>query len=115
MNERHDIEQRIGRALESLDGMKRAQPAPWFYTRLRARLERDEPVTVWEHIGSFLSRPAVVVAGLCVILVANVTILLKQPAAATIGPNTVAQSETVVESESLIASSSSFDYENFAP
>jgi hypothetical protein len=115
MNERHDIEQRIGRALESLDGLKRAQPAPWFYTRLRARLERDEPVTVWEHIGSFLSRPAVVVAGLCVILVANVTILLKQPAATTTGPNTVAQSETVVESESLIASSSSFDYENFAP
>ncbi|MBL7758911.1 MAG: hypothetical protein JNL59_15990 [Chitinophagaceae bacterium] len=114
MNERHDIEQRIDRAFESLDGLKRAQPAPWFYTRLRARLERDEPVTVWEHIGSFLSRPAVVVAGLCVILVANVTILLKQPAA-TSAPNTVAQTEAVVESESLIASSSSFDYENFAP
>lgn len=114
MNERHDIEQRIDRALESLDGLQRAQPAPWFYTRLRARLERDEPVTVWEHIGSFLSRPGIVVAGLCVILVANVTILLKQPAATT-APNTVAQSETVVESESLIASSSSFDYENFAP
>jgi len=114
MNERHDIEQRIDRALESLDGLQRAQPAPWFYTRLRARLERNEPVTVWERMGSFLSRPAVVVAGLCVILVANATILLKQPAAPA-APNTVAQSETVVESESLIASSSSFDYENFAP
>lgn len=114
MNERHDIEQRIDRTLESLDGLQRAQPAPWFYTRLRARLERNEPVTVWERMGSFLSRPAVVVAGLCVILVANVTILLKQPAAPA-APNTVAQSETVVESESLIASSSSFDYENFAP
>lgn len=114
MNERHDIEQRIDRALESLDGLQRAQPAPWFYTRLRARLKRNEPVTVWERMGSFLSRPAVVVAGLCVILVANVTILLKQPAAPA-APNTVAQSETVVESESLIASSSSFDYENFAP
>lgn len=114
MNKRHDIEQRIDRALESLDGLQRAQPAPWFYTRLRARLERDEPVTVWERVGSFLSRPAVVVAGLCVILLVNVTALLKQPAAGT-APNSVAQTETVVESESLIASSSSFDYENFAP
>lgn len=114
MNERQNIEQKVNRALESLDGIGRAETAPWFYTRLKARLEKGEGVTVWERAGSFLARPAVVITGLCVILVANLTLLLQQPVTKP-APTAAVQSETVVESESLIASSSSFEYENLAP
>jgi hypothetical protein len=110
MEQKRTIDGKIEKALESLDGMQRATPQPWLYARVKARLQREER-TVWESIGSFLSKPAVAMAGLGMILILNIFVLFKQgnfQDAASVAN----QSVQVTDSESIIASNSSFDYEN---
>jgi hypothetical protein len=76
MMKKNNIQQRVEDAMESLDGIQQVAPAPFFYTRLKARLERAEK-SVWETIGSFISRPAVVFATICLVLLLNVTVLFR--------------------------------------
>ena len=49
MKHRDDIEKRVEETLNSLDGIKRASPQPWLFTRIKARLNREEAEekTVW--------------------------------------------------------------------
>ena len=112
MNKHSDINKRVDEALNSLDGLHRAEPQPFFYTRLIGRLQRDVK-TPWEAIGSFLARPVVVVSGLCVILVFNALLLFKQtPEKAISSIPTAPDSQLITDNEYILASSSSFDYEN---
>jgi hypothetical protein len=41
MKKYFDIEKEIEQTLQSLEGLKRADPMPFFYTRLEARMERE--------------------------------------------------------------------------
>jgi hypothetical protein len=107
------IEGKIERTLESLDGMQRATPQPWFFTRVKARLQREER-SVWESIGSFLSKPAVAMAGLGLILILNLFVLFKQDNLHE-ATNVANQPVQLSDSESILASNSSFDYENVQP
>ena len=113
MEPKKTIEGKIERALESLEGMQRATPQPWFYTRVKARLQREEK-TIWVSIGSFLSKPAVAMAGLGMILVLNIFVLFKQDKLQH-ATNVANQPVQLTDSESIIASNSSFDYENVQP
>jgi hypothetical protein len=110
MKQQGDIEKRADDALNSLDGIQRAAPQPWFFSRVKGRLLRKEEKTGWETIGSFLSKPAVAIAGLFLILGLNGILLFNQPSGSAI---VAIQNELQpTDSESLIASSSSFDFEN---
>jgi hypothetical protein len=113
MKERPDINSKVEEILQSLDGMKQAAPAPWFYTRVLAKLHKDEK-TGWMTVASFLSRPAVAIAGLCIILVMNAVLLLKQDNQPTVTTPAFANQDIQVmnDNETLVASTSSFDYEN---
>ena len=108
MKQRREMDSRVENVLQSLDGIERAKPAPWLFTRVNARLAGEERTT-WGMMSSFLARPAVTIAGLCIILVLNVSLLLNK-GRSVVSPAMVHTEH--VESESLIASSSSFDYEN---
>ncbi|HEX7845557.1 MAG TPA: hypothetical protein VF476_07105, partial [Chitinophagaceae bacterium] len=74
---------------------------------------RDEK-GMWASTGKFLSRPVVVIAGLVLVLVMNVFILLQQGAT---DPAMAASSNdsNVTDNEYILASSSSFEYENLDP
>lgn len=63
------MEQKLEKALESLDGIQRATPQPYFYTRLKARLTREEKE--WGGITGFISRPVYALAMICVVLLIN--------------------------------------------
>ena len=109
MQEKENIDDRVERALNSLDGTRRAQPAPWLYNRVLARMRKEEK-SAWTQVGDFLARPAIAFGGLFVVLAINIIFLAgahKDPVVPI-----VAQSDTVIESESIIASNSSFEYEN---
>jgi hypothetical protein len=80
MNKQTDIGKMVEKALESLDGLERAEPRPFLFTRVKARLERDQR-NAWETIGSFLTRPVVAIAGLCLILAMNIFILTQKESA----------------------------------
>ena len=109
MKQQSDIEKRVEDALNSLDGIQRAEPQPWLFSRVKGRLLKEEK-TGWETISSFLSKPAVAIAGLFLILGLNGVLVYNQQ---SVGSVSAIQAELQPnDSESLIASSSSFDYEN---
>ena len=77
MMKKNDIQQRVEDTLESLEGIQRVSPAPFFYTRLKSRLEQAEK-SIWESISSFIARPSIVFATICMILLLNITVLFKK-------------------------------------
>ncbi|MFI5130887.1 MAG: hypothetical protein ACHQFX_12875 [Chitinophagales bacterium] len=110
MDKRPDIVKKAEKALESLDGIKKAEPQPFFYTRLIGLLQRDEK-TWWETAGSFLARPVTVAICLGFILFFNAVILFRQDTDNDISL-AGSQTEIATENEYVLASNSSFDYEN---
>lgn len=112
------MSKKANQALESLDGIKRAEPQPFFYTRLTGRLQRGEK-SFWETMESFLARPVVVAICLGFILVFNAVIVFRQDTEKE-GHGLVQASEqpaadneqAVADNEYMLASNSSFDYEN---
>ena len=105
-----DIQKLVDETLDSLDGIQRAEPKPFFYTRLIGRLQRDQR-TIWETMGSFLSKPLVVAAGLCVVLIMNGYILFGGNSGSPTPANFVNETG-VTDNVYIMASSSSYDYEN---
>jgi hypothetical protein len=70
MTQDPDIQKKVAEALNSLDGIQRAQPAPYFFTRLIARMQNDKK-NVWENFGTFISRPLVAIATILVVVLLN--------------------------------------------
>jgi hypothetical protein len=112
MKMKKDIQKLVDETLDSLDGIRPAGPKPFFYTRVIGCLQREQK-TVWETMGSFLSRPLVVAAGLCVVLVMNAFILFRNDdkSSGTKAPN-YANETLGSDNEAILATSSSYDYEN---
>jgi hypothetical protein len=110
MNKQLDIGKKVNETLESLEGIQRAEAAPYFFTRVKARLERDEK-NIWETIGSLLARPAIAVAGLCVILALNAFILFTKDTSTSSATVTI-QNGLPEEEYILTVASNSYDYEN---
>jgi len=64
-----NIQQKIETALNSLNGIRRAELSPYFYTRVEAALQPAP--SPWENIVQALTRPAVAFAVFFSILVLN--------------------------------------------
>lgn len=93
MNKNEHINNLIEEALNSVDGAKRAEPMPYLLTRINARMSK-ETVSAWEKAGWFIGRPAVALAGLCLIILINVMVLMiNRPT------DTVAVSEQVMPAQ----------------
>ena len=59
--------------MRSLDGIEKASPRPFFFTRLEARLQRQK--SRWEVVSSFLSKPVVAIACICLIIMINAMVI----------------------------------------
>lgn len=107
------VDQRVEDTLTSLEGMERASVQPWFFTRVNARLQKDEN-SRWAVIGSFLSKPVVALAGVSAILILNVFLLIsdKQSNTTTGIAGQPEQQQLNTDNESVIASINSYNYEN---
>lgn len=64
-------EEKIESILNSLDGLQRATPRPFFFTRLEARLDK-ETVSIADRILNFIKKPAIAFAAVLLIIVINV-------------------------------------------
>jgi hypothetical protein len=117
MNRQTDIDKRVNKALESLEGIQRAELTPYFFTRLKARLEREQHnYNIWEATGSFMARPAIAFVGLLFILCVNAFILFNKDTTATDQSSGVVLNTTMpVEEYVLTAATSNYDYENLEP
>lgn len=82
-----NIDRRIEKAFDSIDGIQRAIPKPYLLTRINARLGKDVK-NFWDTAAIFMSRPAVMALGLCLIAAINVVVILQNKSSAG---NTVAE------------------------
>jgi hypothetical protein len=70
---REKISKKIEDAMHSIDGIQKASPAPYFFTRLEARMESEK--NVWEKITSFVARPSMAFACICLIIIINAIVI----------------------------------------
>ena len=73
MNQKNKIEN----AINSLDGLQKASPGDFFFTRVQARLRREER-SFWGNITAFITKPAVALATLGLICLLNAAALFYQ-------------------------------------
>ena len=59
--------------LNSLNGIKKASPDPFFFTRLEARMKRE--TGIWEKISSFVAKPLVAFACICMVIMINAAVI----------------------------------------
>lgn len=62
-----NLELEIARVLQSLDNVSSAQPGPFFYARLRNKLENKHQ-TSWDKVARFITNPAFAVAAIALVL-----------------------------------------------
>ncbi len=74
-----NINQQIDDALNSLDGAERATPGLYFFTRLQQRLNAGQN-SFGSKIGLWISRPAIALSVLMVVILLNLAVIFNQPA-----------------------------------
>jgi hypothetical protein len=72
-----NTEAEIMATLNCLENLSPAQPAPFFYTRVRSRLERKRE-NIWDKFSNVLSNPAFAVAMIALVLSLDGVLLLNK-------------------------------------
>jgi hypothetical protein len=65
-----DSESKIMATLNSLNGIQRAKPAPFFFTRLMSGMQRKNE-SGWERLAVFITRPLVAMTAVVLIIFVN--------------------------------------------
>ena len=72
-----DIQKRVDEAMDSILNIGQATPQPFFYTRLMARIQRQES-SGWEKISGLISRPVVAIITVSTVLMLNIYVALNE-------------------------------------
>ena len=75
MKNNKPIENKIEEAFNSILLIKRAEPQPYLLTRINARIDKQVK-SIWENAAGFISRPLVMMLGLFLIIVINISVIL---------------------------------------
>jgi hypothetical protein len=110
MEERKMTSDRVEETLNSLDGLQKASPGPFFYTRVMARMETEQQ-NLWESVTAFLTRPYVIATVISFILLLNATAIFRSD----ISESLSGQTDLSLVDEYQIASTSFYDYTNSEP
>jgi hypothetical protein len=116
MKDKSSIEQNIDNALNSIEHIDRATPVPFFYTRLMARLNRNDQSS-WSKLAGFIARPAIAFATILLVIFINFFAIYTNTD--TINTDTINNSTdktelTAVDEYSQV-SSTIYDIENSKP
>ena len=111
MTEKHEIDKRIEEALDSLNGIRRAEANPFLYTRIQARLSQSRSSI--ERVVMFAGRPAFAFLVLVIVLATNLMVMLNGNADASAIKQE--QTQLAVADEYHLDVTSLYDYENPEP
>lgn len=111
MKDNRSIQAKIEEAMQSLDGVQRATPGPFFFTRVQAKMERPDQ-SQWERIVAFVTRPVVAVSVICFVLLLNATVIVNQSDSKS---SSKGQQEISLADEYSLASATIYDFENQEP
>ena len=67
-------DKKIEEIMQSLDGIEKATPSPFFFSRLEARMQKEK--SVWENISSFVAKPVYAFACICLVILLNASVIL---------------------------------------
>ncbi len=70
MSRKESIENQIYAALASIDHLVKAEPAPFFYTRVAAKWSRTEK-SIWERASRVITRPVIAGFVIATIILVN--------------------------------------------
>lgn len=70
MSKMTDIQKKVDEAMNSLLNIHRAEPTPFFYTRLEARMAKGES-NVWDRLSLMITRPAIAFITISAVLIMN--------------------------------------------
>jgi len=76
MDNKKHIQEEVEKTLNSLDGMQRAAANPYLFTRIKARVEKDER-SFWSNALTFISRPSVAVPAIVLTILINTAIFFE--------------------------------------
>lgn len=111
MTTKEIIQREIDQTLQSLDGAKRAEANPFLFTRIQARMNKKS--SRWEErTFSFLSKPAIAVAIVILVMAVNGWALW---GGSSSSENRTADNVSVSElanEYNVVASVDNYDYEN---
>lgn len=101
----------IERALKSLDGIEKASPRDFFFTRLEGRMMASK--SVWENISTYLSRPIIAICSICLVLALNFWVLFSAPSSSGVPDGGRTELATVDEYNQL--NSNFLEFVNMKP
>lgn len=106
MKEQNKIEE----ILNSLHGIERAEPKPFMYTRIMAKMQKEES-NFWAKTGSFIAKPAIAVFCLVAVLATNLYVVLgdeQRSDAPTITAS--ADSDILTNENFILAANNDYDF-----
>jgi uncharacterized protein (DUF1786 family) len=74
MKKNNHIDKWVDETINSFDGAERATPKPYLFTRLTAKMQ-NRTENSWDNALRFLSKPAVVMACVCLVIAVNAAVL----------------------------------------
>ena len=109
MTSKEKIQQEIEQTLQCLDGVKRAEANRFLFTRIQARMAKKD--SAWERIFSFISKPAIAMAIVLLVMTVNGWALLGSNSDSSSISDSANVSELANE-YNIVASVNNYDYEN---
>jgi hypothetical protein len=109
MNKNPDLLTKVEEAMNSVLNIGRATPQPFFYTRVMARISREDS-NPWERISSYVSRPAFAFVTVSLVLMLNVFVALNESSASVMKTD---NSEVATADD--LGTNSFYDIENVQP
>ena len=106
-----NFDKKIEEVLHSIDGIKKATPAAFFFTRLEARMQKSK--SIWENITSFVARPAIAFACILVVIMINAIVIFSS----SVSKKAIVQqnNELATVDEYSEVTTSLYDFENIKP
>jgi hypothetical protein len=105
------VHKKIDEVMNSMDGINKASPRPFLFTRLEARMQAEK--NIWVKLASFVVRPVVAFTCICFVLIINamVIFMVDNP------KNSLAQqgNELATADEYSQVSSTLYEFENSKP
>ena len=109
MNKMTDIQKSVEEAMDSILNIAQATPQPFFYTRLIARIEKQES-NGWEKMSSLVSRPAFAFITVFMVLLLNIYVAFNETSTAS----SSAEISEVATADDL-GTNTFYDIENVQP
>ncbi len=110
MASKEKIQQEIERTLQSLDGAKRAEANPFLFTRIKSRMNKK--ASGWDGLFSFVSKPAIAIAILLIVMAVNGWALWGSGTGETITGDANSSFSELANEYNTVASVNNYDYEN---